>query len=64
MNQLTEREIEIMNLVTSGFDNQEISKKLCISPSITNACVSNIYHKLDYKNTKAAVVPPLLFVLY
>lgn len=45
MNQLTEREIEIMNLVTSGFDNQEISKKLCISPSITNACVSNIYHK-------------------
>ena len=36
MNQLTEREIEIMNLV--------------ISPSITNACVSNIYHKLDYKN--------------
>ena len=34
MNQLTEREIEIMNLVTSGFDNQEISKKLCISPSI------------------------------
>ena len=50
MNQLTEREVEIMNLVTSGFDNQEISKKLCISPSITNACVSNIYHKLDYKN--------------
>ena len=50
MNQLTEREIEIMNLVTSGFDNQEISKKLCISPSITNARVSNIYHKLDYKN--------------
>ena len=50
MNQLTEREIEIMNLVTSGFDNQEISKKLCISPSITNAWLSNINHKFDYKN--------------
>ncbi len=50
MNRLTDREIEVMNLVTSGFDNQEIAKKLRISKTATEACVSNIYKKLDCKN--------------
>ncbi len=50
MNRLTEREIEVMNLVTSGYDNQEIAKKLRISRNATEACVSNIYRKLDEKN--------------
>ena len=50
MNRLTDREIEVMNLVTSGYDNQEIAKKLRISRNATEACVSNIYRKLDEKN--------------
>lgn len=50
MNRLTDREIEVMNLVTSGYDNQEIAKKLRISRNATEACVSNIYKKLDDKN--------------
>lgn len=50
MNRLTEREIEVMNLVTSGYDNQEIARKLRISRNATEACVSNIYKKLDDKN--------------
>ncbi len=54
MNRLTDREIEIMNLVASGFDNEEISKKLRISKNVTEACVSNIYKKLDSKNKNLA----------
>ena len=50
MNRLTDRELEIMNLVASGFDNDEISKKLRISKNTTETCVSNIYKKLDSKN--------------
>lgn len=50
MNRLTDREIEVMNLVTSGYDNQEIAKKLRISKNATEACVSSIYKKLDDKN--------------
>ena len=54
MNRLTDREIEVMNLVTSGYDNQEIAKKLRISQNATEACVSNIYKKLDSKNKQLA----------
>lgn len=50
MNRLTDREIEVMNLVTSGYDNQEIAKKLRISRNATEAYVSSIYKKLDDKN--------------
>lgn len=52
MNQLTKREIEVMNMVTSGYNNGEIAKKLHISANATNICVSNIYHKLEAKNYK------------
>lgn len=54
MNRLTDREIEVMNLVASGFNNDEISKKLQISKNTTEACVSNIYKKLDFKNKQLA----------
>lgn len=50
INQLTKREIQIINLVASGLENWEIAKKLHISQNITNACVSRIYQKLDNKN--------------
>lgn len=50
MYQLTQKEMEIMNLVTSGLNNQEIAEKLRISTNTTNAYVSSIYKKLDLKN--------------
>ncbi len=54
MNRLTDREIQIMDLFTSGYNNQEISKKLKISTNVTEACVSNIYKKLESKNKNLA----------
>lgn len=50
MSDLTKREIEIFNLVTLGFDNSEISKKLRISTNTTKSCISNIYKKLEAKH--------------
>ena len=51
MNQLTTREIEILNLVTSGLNNQQIATKLNITLDETKAYVSNIYIKLENKYT-------------
>lgn len=52
MQELTERENEIMNLFTMGLKPYEISQKLCISSQIVEASVSNIYKKLEAKVTK------------
>ncbi len=54
MSVLTKRETEIFNLFTLGFDSHEISQKLRISTNTTNACVSNIYRKLEAKHSKKA----------
>ncbi len=50
MIQLTKRESEVMNLVASGLNNQEISDQLCISNHTTKAHISSIYRKLGIKN--------------
>lgn len=49
MNQLTTRETEILNLVISGFNNQQVAAKLNISLNETNGYISNIYIKLVNK---------------
>lgn len=50
MIQLTKRESEVMNLVASGLNNQEISNQLCISNHTTKAYIASIYRKLGIKN--------------
>ncbi len=55
MEKLTEREAEVMNLVASGLNNQEISEQLCISTHTTKAHVSSIYKKLGVSNRVLAV---------
>lgn len=55
MERLTEREAEVMNLLASGLNNQEISEQLCISTHTTKAHVSNIYKKLGVTNRVLAV---------
>jgi two-component system response regulator NreC len=46
-NILTQRELEILQLVAEGMTNQEIAAKLCISPSTVDTHRKNIMAKLD-----------------
>ena len=49
MNSLTKKESEIFNLVTLGFETDEIAEKLHISDYATRFYMSNIYKKLKRK---------------
>lgn len=52
---LTEREIEVLNLIALGKTNKEISVELIVSPGTVKAHTSNIYRKLDVANRTEAV---------
>ena len=42
---LSDREIEISGLVSNGFSNEQIGKKLCISEATVKTHLRNIYSK-------------------
>lgn len=52
---LTKRETEIINLVSEGYKNIEISKTLGIAPVTVEKMLSSIYKKLGVKNRVSAV---------
>ena len=53
---LSERELEVLRLVTAGLSNREIAEKLVISPGTAKTHVHNICGKLGVRNrTEAAV---------
>lgn len=51
---LTERELEILGLVSSGAKNGDIARKLWITQQTVKFHVSNIYRKLDVANRTEA----------
>jgi NarL family two-component system response regulator LiaR len=53
---LTERELEILKLVASGKENNEIAKDLFISPKTVQNHMSNILAKLQLENRIQAAV--------
>lgn len=53
--ELCEREIEVLNLLTYGFENKKISQELYISTHTVKACISGILKKLNAKNRTHAV---------
>ena len=53
--QLTEREKEILALMVEGLGNNEISRRLVVSPSTTKFHVSNILSKLGVSSRTEAV---------
>lgn len=52
---LTDRELEILNLVAKGYSNSEIGAKLYLSPNTIKAFVARITQKLNAKNRTHAV---------
>lgn len=53
---LTEREKNVLNLLSQGLTNKEISNELHISVHTTKAHLESIYEKLNVNNRLQAVV--------
>jgi two-component system, NarL family, invasion response regulator UvrY len=47
---LSERELQVMDMITRGCKSQEISEKLNLSPKTVNSYRYRIFEKLDVKN--------------
>jgi LuxR family maltose regulon positive regulatory protein len=52
---LSQRELEVLNLIAVGRTNQEIARQLIVSPGTVKAHTANIYRKLDVANRTEAV---------
>lgn len=53
---LSEREIEVLRLISKGLSNAEIAKKLYLSHSTVKTHVNNLYHKLGVNSRVQAVI--------
>jgi DNA-binding NarL/FixJ family response regulator len=52
---LSERELEVMQLIGQGDNNRVIAEKLCITVGTVKSHISHIFRKLDVKNRTEAV---------
>jgi LuxR family maltose regulon positive regulatory protein len=52
---LTERELEVLQLVAAGLSNQAIADKLVVAPSTVKTHIKNIYGKLEARSRIQAV---------
>ena len=55
MENLSDRELELLRLVAEGLSNQDIAERLVISVGTVKAHTSNIYRKLDVRTRTQAV---------
>jgi len=55
LNQLSEREIEVINLIRNGLSSKEIADKLAISIKTVEVHRHNILKKLKVKNTASLI---------
>jgi DNA-binding NarL/FixJ family response regulator len=54
--ELTEREIEVLDLIAEGCNNKAIAERLVISPKTVRNHVSNIFSKLQVADRAAAII--------
>jgi DNA-binding CsgD family transcriptional regulator len=53
---LTEREREVLDLIARGYSNQELARRLVLSPKTVRNHVSNIFSKLQVADRAQAIV--------
>ena len=53
--ELSEREIEVLELIANGYSNKEIADTLYIALSTVKSHINNIYRKLDVSKRTQAV---------
>ncbi len=53
---LSERELEVLQLISTGLSNREIAQELVVALSTVKSHINNIYGKLGVKNRTQAVV--------
>jgi len=56
---LTEREMEVLKLVTKGLSNKDIAQELCLSVRTVQGHLANIFNKLRVSSRTEAVVHAL-----
>lgn len=56
LEQLTEREVEVLRLAARGMSNRDISRELCISIRTVQTHLSNVFNKLGVGSRTEAVV--------
>lgn len=54
--ELTERELEILRLISQGLNNSEIANKLVLSPKTVRNHITNIFSKLQVADRAQAIV--------
>lgn len=54
--ELTEREVEVLRLISQGLNNQEIAQKLVLSPKTVRNHITNIFSKLQVADRAQAIV--------
>ena len=52
---LSDRELEVLHLISQGRTNKEIARQLVVSPGTIKAHTASIYRKLDVANRTEAV---------
>lgn len=53
---LSDRELDVMNLVVMGYDNKQISEKLCIEHSTLKCHIHSIYKKFNLGTTETGTM--------
>jgi DNA-binding NarL/FixJ family response regulator len=54
--ELTERELEVLRLISQGLNNQDIAHKLFLSPKTVRNHITNIFSKLQVADRAQAIV--------
>jgi DNA-binding NarL/FixJ family response regulator len=54
--ELTERELEVLRLISQGNNNQEIAQRLVLSPKTVRNHITNIFSKLQVADRAQAIV--------
>jgi LuxR family transcriptional regulator, maltose regulon positive regulatory protein len=52
---LSDREIEVLQLIADGYSNQQVAEQLFISLGTVKAHTASIYRKLDVRSRTQAV---------